>query len=1428
MHRHSPAARRFYRAFYQWSLLASPKSASRGCNNACQRNLSTAQTLRQDDADRSPSLRIIRQPTRKPSWASTGSSQTAAALETEERALYKTWRTQPAQNSAERPFSALNAWEQVIRFKADTLIMLEIAVPQDRMKDMKATYGDKLEQLVEKTGGRVEIGVVPVQQEGGGKVPLFSVLVSGGYEEAGRVVGAFGRFGREHAYNLWKAQHMQQPAHVEGQMLVRDSERSPVNTSQKRPSRTIRRPVDLGPPAHTTAEAVPVPRRWRMALVKSPAERPFESLGAWEEVVRSRADDSITLEIAVPDYRARAMKNHFGPGLQQIGKQTGAQVVLGTLPERPEHAPDTPLMCSLLVSGYFREMARVDDRLLVFRDDRMYEEWKTARAKDRDLALKATAEQPAGHRLDIFLHGKSWHTWPIESHVVRPSATITPWEFVLRSRSADASHGTLESAIPEELWQSMAADYYPVKGVVERSGADVEYGQSASIVSADGAQGGVSPVISRSVLLSGTPRQLETAMSRVVSFKDYKTRDRAQKATHTEPKGSSSSAAKIANAEQRTAVTRYVSVDAAIKGSIIGLNGTMRKTLERLSGVKELALEGDSADPSLVNIRLEGDAEACSVASGMVENVVKYAYQHAKVGTNFKPLPSGANFVRMPNFSMKMQFRPDVSDRQRRDIASAAIGVQRLRMQGIQQIQMETSCRVKRLDRGIDGWMITGPRDGIELARQKLRMSMERICEAAGVPIDAVQETEIWPAEEPSGQLVQNAGNDSVEDKVHVRHGTFETETRHPQESESTSDRAESVGETEGAARSQRQTTLPDDLRAVLRPLTHPVVLITSHVHHPKSGSESEDQASLESSRGIECCRGVTVSSFSAVTLHPTPIISFNLKVPSRTWDAIRSSGRLCVHILSATPAAAALTHAFTQPHDRPHEPFEMVRRLGGAVFHVSKARQDTRPPRIHHSEGVLARVFAKLLPEKCVELGDHVVVAAEVKSVSVGGQSDTVGREEAIARLDVEDVAGLSYARRAYRGVGEAIEVLEVPESSQRSETTPAADEEGGPADDTYLAEEDGLANDTHLAEGDKSADDTHLAEEDDADIFAPEEMHGDGSREATAAQSAEDAEFDYFRAIQDGAEDDDEGAFRPARTETRRSAAIEEEEGDYDLGFGVQAEVDERPQPPARTEGRPRSADQELRDEVDDVLGSAHAIPRDVLSTYGKSASWHNRPTVHSAQARHLRQTRYYSSSTVGPYDTDALSSSHEVDARDQVTDPSMLSQTIADFLGQSQEWVRPRRMRAVLNAKVAAERASRQLERALASGMLTEEESLRLENTITYNERRVAKSLALRAAYDLRRMLDEGRVNVRLAQWMEQAVEKGMAVVVEEAKRVRALYDDGSIDEERFQALKERLEEGHGVLNVEAMRLRQWFEDEEGEGAFDAGEGAAGDRG
>lgn len=99
--------------------------------------------------------------------------------------------------------------------------------------------------------------------------------------------------------------------------------------------------------------------------------------------------------------------------------------------------------------------------------------------------------------------------------------------------------------------------------------------------------------------------------------------------------------------------------------------------------------------------------------------------------------------------------------------------------------------------------------------------------------------------------------------------------------------------------------SLSTQVRLLMRRVPYPVAIITATDPHVYASS-NKDNAN-------DAYRGMTVSSFSTVTLHPEPIVSFNVRRPSETLTALLSSRRFLVHLLAPGGATAALARDFSR-----------------------------------------------------------------------------------------------------------------------------------------------------------------------------------------------------------------------------------------------------------------------------------------------------------------------------------------------------------------------------------------------------------------------------------------------------------------------------------------------------------------------------------
>ncbi|KID88282.1 Flavin reductase-like, FMN-binding protein [Metarhizium guizhouense ARSEF 977] len=183
------------------------------------------------------------------------------------------------------------------------------------------------------------------------------------------------------------------------------------------------------------------------------------------------------------------------------------------------------------------------------------------------------------------------------------------------------------------------------------------------------------------------------------------------------------------------------------------------------------------------------------------------------------------------------------------------------------------------------------------------------------------------------------------------------------------------------------ETTLSEQLRSVFRLLTNPIVICTAtHNGAP---------------------RAMTMSSFTSLTLSPTPLVSFNIATPSRTLDAITSSKEFNIHVLAGDESGAAVADHFTRGNmDGVFDTIE------GATYTVDKSQHGGSSAPLLKGEGVLRVLRCKLLPDGAtgglVRVRDHVIVLGEVVEMIPGNKTKEFG---------------LAYADRRYRQVGGVIE---------------------------------------------------------------------------------------------------------------------------------------------------------------------------------------------------------------------------------------------------------------------------------------------------------------------------------------------------------------------------------------------------------------------
>ena len=216
-------------------------------------------------------------------------------------------------------------------------------------------------------------------------------------------------------------------------------------------------------------------------------------------------------------------------------------------------------------------------------------------------------------------------------------------------------------------------------------------------------------------------------------------------------------------------------------------------------------------------------------------------------------------------------------------------------------------------------------------------------------------------------------------------------------------------------------------MRELMRNVPHPVVVITA-----SSWSMELQQMTHQA---------MTISSFNTVTLNPEPIISFNIRTPSRTLNAILAQkGHFRIHVLSNSQKGSFIADAFTQGNAK--EGFKKIQ-ASGINIRFPTGNVPSAP--IIATKAVIATLHCVLLPSKTVTIRDHIVALARVTHVN---------RNE---RLKM----ALMYVDRAYRTVGNQIMAHQVLED--KSSPTVSKPQE-------KLLKERTVSNSTHFGKAEHS----------------------------------------------------------------------------------------------------------------------------------------------------------------------------------------------------------------------------------------------------------------------------------------------------------------------------------------------------------------------
>lgn len=169
--------------------------------------------------------------------------------------------------------------------------------------------------------------------------------------------------------------------------------------------------------------------------------------------------------------------------------------------------------------------------------------------------------------------------------------------------------------------------------------------------------------------------------------------------------------------------------------------------------------------------------------------------------------------------------------------------------------------------------------------------------------------------------------------------------------------------------------------------------------------------------------RGMTVSSFSTVTLTPHPVISFNVRRPSETLNALLASRRFLVHLLASGPETATLARDFSKGNTNLSA---MLSGHGEFEFTALDAGKDERPLPLLRRKGSSESPSADFpfvlectLHSDKIDVHDHSIMLGTVVRTIEGDES--LGQETRVGEHSPDRLC-LTYADTKFWKMGDKI----------------------------------------------------------------------------------------------------------------------------------------------------------------------------------------------------------------------------------------------------------------------------------------------------------------------------------------------------------------------------------------------------------------------
>jgi flavin reductase (DIM6/NTAB) family NADH-FMN oxidoreductase RutF len=198
-----------------------------------------------------------------------------------------------------------------------------------------------------------------------------------------------------------------------------------------------------------------------------------------------------------------------------------------------------------------------------------------------------------------------------------------------------------------------------------------------------------------------------------------------------------------------------------------------------------------------------------------------------------------------------------------------------------------------------------------------------------------------------------------------IRNTSSDSE-RHETEPARTGDQSsdQTILKNERAQENEGDIVLSNTVRELMRRVPHPVAVVSASwsrkPFRPSHFSDSSPKEYSELSPHNTPVLGLIVSSFNTITLRPIPYVSFNIKLPSQTYDGIVSTGKFEISPMWSSIAArpfSGMPERFASTKDEPYAGRTLKTLYRGRIFTLQ----------------------CKWVPEKSISVGDHVIMVGEV-----------------------------------------------------------------------------------------------------------------------------------------------------------------------------------------------------------------------------------------------------------------------------------------------------------------------------------------------------------------------------------------------------------------------------------------------------------------